>query len=146
MHAEFSRPSKPSKLPNSRIAAILRLAMNPRRWICVLLLLIVPLQVSWGAVSGYCKHESGTAAKHFGHHVHQHDASKSPDTATGDSGTANSIDPDCAGCHFNYSLVIPSIVNTAAIAFAGIAPPEHAARATSRADPPPERPQWPLAA
>lgn len=120
--------------------------MNPRRWIVTLLLLIAPLQFSWGAISGYCRHENGAAAKHFGHHTHQHDASKSAGIPADDSTTANSIDPDCAGCHANGALLIPCTASLDPLGFAGVAPSEHAARATSRADPPPERPQWPLSA
>lgn len=120
--------------------------MNPHRWICALLLLIAPLQFSWGAISSYCKHVSSASAKHFGHQAHQHDASMSADIAADDSTTANSVDPDCAGCHVNCTLVIHSISHIAAIAFAGVAPSDHKARAASRADPPPERPQWHLSA
>ena len=45
-----------------------------RRWLATLLLVLLPFQFSWAAVGGYCQHETGAAAKHFGHHNHQHQA------------------------------------------------------------------------
>jgi flagellar capping protein FliD len=43
-----------------------------RRFLLIFLVVMMPLQLSWAAVSSYCQHESGTASKHFGHHEHQH--------------------------------------------------------------------------
>nr|ART41037.1 L611 [uncultured bacterium] len=45
-----------------------------RRWLSILLLVFLPFQFSWAAVAGYCQHETGAAAQHFGHHDHQHQA------------------------------------------------------------------------
>lgn len=111
------------------------------RWRLVIFLLafVLPLQFSWSAVSGYCQHESGTRAKHFGHHEHVHkaDTHKSADAKT-------SSDADCGTCNgLGTSFVIgsqaalPSLDSSAAPV---AAPPR---------DPPslppdsPYRPQWP---
>jgi len=69
-----------------------------RRWLPILLLALLPLQLSWAAVSVYCQHETGAAAQHLGHHEHQHHAdakAKSDSKAT----TQGAIDADCPTCH-----------------------------------------------
>jgi hypothetical protein len=45
-----------------------------RRWLAILLVVFLPLQVSWAAVADYCSHEHGKAAQHFGHHDDEHEA------------------------------------------------------------------------
>ncbi|MFM2066152.1 MAG: hypothetical protein RLZZ584_1061 [Pseudomonadota bacterium] len=46
------------------------------RLIVRLLLLLLPMQLSWGVAAAYCGHEAAgsAAAAHFGHHVHVHQA------------------------------------------------------------------------
>jgi hypothetical protein len=39
-----------------------------RRWLSILILVFLPFQFTWAAVGGYCQHETGAAAQHFGHH------------------------------------------------------------------------------
>lgn len=38
-----------------------------KRWLFILLMLALPLQLSFAAVASYCGHEEGAAAQHFGH-------------------------------------------------------------------------------
>mgnify|MGYP006898455926 CR=1 FL=1 len=45
-----------------------------RRFLILVMLCLLPLQVSWAAVSDYCGHEQEKAAQHFGHHDHDHKA------------------------------------------------------------------------
>lgn len=45
-----------------------------RRWLALLLLCLLPFQVSWAAVADYCSHEHGQAARHFGHHSDEYEA------------------------------------------------------------------------
>lgn len=73
-------------------------AMNLRRALLVLLLLLMPLQFSWAVVSNYCQHESGQTAAHFGHHPHQH---QDEDGAPAVSKLAGA-DPDCGSCHSGF--------------------------------------------
>lgn len=47
-----------------------------RKWLTILLLIFMPLQFSWAALSTYCQHESDTTTTHIGHHDHQHKKSK----------------------------------------------------------------------
>lgn len=111
-----------------------------RKWLAIFLLVFMPQQLSWAAMAGYCQHESGAAAKHFGHHDHQHKAVDGED-ASPDSNKYGS-DPDCAACHagctcaladsFTIFLVVGSSLDTA----------DYRARLTSPPFERLERPQW----
>jgi hypothetical protein len=69
-----------------------------KRLLLIFLLTALPLQMSWAAVSMYCQHESGAAAKHFGHHEHKHQA-KADDQQKNKSPLTN--DADCGFCQFS---------------------------------------------
>jgi hypothetical protein len=69
-----------------------------RRWFSIFLLALLPLQLSWAAVSVYCQHETGAAAQHFGHHEHQHHADDDSKDNNG-SKTLGAVDSDCPVCH-----------------------------------------------
>jgi hypothetical protein len=78
------------------------------RVLALLFLFIVPLQMSYAAVSAYCEHEARAAQnEHVGHHAHQHH--ESPD---GNDKYSGKLDPDCAQCHF----VQLSVLTAASIA------------------------------
>lgn len=49
-----------------------------RRFLLLLMLCLLPLQVSWAIMAGYCSHEHGPA-HHFGHHDQHKAASDIPD-------------------------------------------------------------------
>jgi hypothetical protein len=122
-----------------------------RRWLAILLLVVLPTQMSWAAVAAYCAHESGAAADHVGHHDHAAHAHASspldaPDASSNDVDTASGADADCGHCHGqitgmlwseeNPALKRPPSAPGAAVEFPCAA---HAAAQ-------PERPQWrPLA-
>lgn len=78
-----------------------------RRWFAILLLVLLPTQMTWAVVVDYCAHESGMAAGHLGHHDHPaHDddwmLSDAPHTPiSGDDATAG-ISHDCGHCHGHY--------------------------------------------
>ena len=51
-----------------------------KRLFLIILLAVLPLQISWAAVAVYCGHEQGKAGQHFGHHDDEHKAfSAKPD-------------------------------------------------------------------
>lgn len=79
--------------------------IEPMKRLALLLVLIVlPLQATWAAVSAYCTHENGVSSQHFGHHFHKHRASAS-DLSGGDPSRGNSgPDNDCGFCHLNLKL------------------------------------------
>lgn len=70
-----------------------------RRALLICLMLLLPLQWSWAAVSGICRHEPTSQTPHLGHHDHRHvDA----DLATGD-GAPGADHADCAACHLAFA-------------------------------------------
>jgi len=74
-----------------------------RRLFVILLMIVLPVQFAFAAASGYCGHESGTAAKHIGHHEHQH----SGQTQAKEAKAASLSHADCEMCHFGFS--VPSV-------------------------------------
>lgn len=51
-----------------------------RRLLVLLMLCLLPFQMSWAAVAEYCGHEQEKASQHFGHHDDEHKAfSAKPD-------------------------------------------------------------------
>lgn len=77
-----------------------------RRILLILLLAILPFQMSWATTAAYCQHEQGTAAQHFGHHEHRHQASAA-DAA--DKGSAKYHD-DCSYHHLSAAKSLCSAV------------------------------------
>lgn len=90
------------------------------RFILILLLAILPLQMSWGAVTSYCEHEQGKAAQHFGHHVHKHTASPA-DKQT--KSAKFKADTDCGYCHHAHQKVASTSAFTLAPAARTVPPP-----------------------
>lgn len=83
-----------------------------RRLVFILLLAILPIQFSWAAVTSYCRHETGSATKHFGHHQHQHravtgDVSKNPE-----AGSLTGTDNDCEICHLSAAQTILDVTGS----------------------------------
>ena len=77
-----------------------------RRFVFILLMAILPIQFSWAAVTSYCRHETGNASNHFGHHQHQHRAA--PDDASKDqkADVPAGADNDCGTCHLSGAQTI----------------------------------------
>ena len=73
-----------------------------RRFLLILLVLWMPLQIAWGAAASLCQHEAGASVSHLGHHTHQHPGKSAsthgesmPDTKSALGGE----DMDCGYCH-----------------------------------------------
>jgi hypothetical protein len=76
------------------------------RLLIVVLLWIVPLQMSYAAASSYCSSsEQGSVASHFGHHVHKHLPSGGADNNAGKLG----IDLDCGFCHLAGGHIVVGV-------------------------------------
>jgi hypothetical protein len=43
-----------------------------RRWLPILLFVLLPFQLSWATVGVYAQHESGFVRQQIGHHMHKH--------------------------------------------------------------------------
>ena len=112
-----------------------------RKLIAILLLSLMPLQACWATVSGYCQHERGAAARHLGHHEHQHhQKSAAHDQQAAASASA---DVDCGLCHagglvallpeLNLAAATPTLADLAApVDLPSLSPPLER----------PERPNW----
>lgn len=113
-----------------------------RRWLSILILVFLPFQFTWAAVAGYCKHETGAAAQHFGHHDHQHQADAdhagTPDAKT----LGGEIDNDCAACHAGCAAAIFSPVYLPTSSAASFAIPWLPGTLTAPPLAYPERPNW----
>ena len=71
-----------------------------RRYLLVLMMVLLPLQWSWAAAASVCAHESGKA-HHLGHHEYKHGAGSltgKSDTNKSDGASLGSH-PDCQVCH-----------------------------------------------
>jgi len=116
-----------------------------RRWLSILLLVFLPLQFSWAAVGVYCQHETGAAAKHFGHHDHQHKA----DASHGDKAdpkAAGGIDNDCGVCHAGCAAAIFGEIQISAPSYASAAVDDYRYGQNTSPHYQPERPNWELLA
>lgn len=117
-----------------------------RRLLVILMMVVLPLQLSWAAAAGYCQHESSSVASHFGHHVHKHLA-KSGDSKLGTSASKLVADDDCTVCHLGGVGIVSMVSFSFPVAIAtsdmagGIVP-----LLTSIRPERPERPKWTPAA
>ncbi len=66
-----------------------------RRWLSILLLIVLPLQFSWAVAATYCQHEADVN-QHFGHHGHKHHADGKKEAV---KASLSVVDNDCAVCH-----------------------------------------------
>lgn len=74
-----------------------------RRCLAILVLMLMPFQLGWAAVSAYCLHEAEAGASHLGHHAHQHSSETEP---APDGGLAGG-DFDCGFCHAAFVPALP---------------------------------------
>jgi len=82
-----------------------------RRWLVVIMLLVLPLQFAWAAAAPYCAHEAaGATSKHPGHHQHVHQGSGESTTEAGDDAVGSgSGHTDCASCHPAAAATLPLV-------------------------------------
>lgn len=111
-----------------------------RRFVAILMLVLLPLQVSWAAAAVYCQHETAAEAAHFGHHEHRHDGHAADGAA--DAKLPGAVDGDCSVCHAICAVAVfaasaPAVV-AADTAVAVPFPDPPASAPTAR----PERPNW----
>ena len=121
-----------------------------RRWLVILLLALLPLQFSWAAVAAYCGHETGRQAQHMGHHAHQHgdqaQALADLDSAPADQAAPAGFDLDCGHCHGAGASMPAPVGDLLRPAPAARTASAAEGRLRTRAQTPPERPQWPALA
>ncbi len=116
-----------------------------RRWLLVLLLVLLPLQLTWAAVGVYCTHERQPTAQHLGHHQHEHAASASGQAISTFVDVA-SVGHDCGVCHANCSVAFQTTSSLPNLNSVPIRSDIRLASYLTRYQDLPERPQWlPLA-
>lgn len=89
-----------------------------RRWLTILLLVLLPVQLSWAAAGSYCRHEGGPSARHIGHHDHQHQSGKlnaGQEDRADKNLSAGQLDDDCGVCQLSS---VQPVLPTHAVAFA----------------------------
>lgn len=122
-------------MPPGLAAARLRAV---RRWLSILLLVLLPLQFAWAQAADYDVRGSGSHEMHFGHHDHDH--GEPPDAPDGDAG--GSIDADGHHCHGQCSGM-PAPVSVVAAVVSSLSPDVRIdAHGDALAPPRSERPQW----
>lgn len=99
-----------------------------RRFIALLLLMLVPLQAAFGAAAGYCEDEKTEVTSHFGHHEHAGGEAEIEPSDDGNSTTA-----DCQICHLASAQAAVSLDGMPSATAAAHAP---APKAAARADHP----------
>ena len=115
------------------------------RRILYILLAVMAFQLSWNVVTGYCMHESGRAANHFGHHEHNISSDELTLAAKDKSGVSKKPTVHDAHCvsHANLAVVTPdltpllSIIDSTSMAVVDTVVSPASVFLT-----PPERPQW----
>ena len=114
-----------------------------RRWLSILLLVVMPLQLNWAAVAAYCAHEASPKATHFGHHEHEHGHQVSVAAALDASSPGVVI--DISDCHFHCPSVaaLPMLIAMAAVVAVGPRSAWQAGTVSAPVLAPPDRPQWP---
>ena len=85
-----------------------------RRWLTLVLLLLLPIQFTWAAAAPYCQHEQAADSFHLGHHVHEHLAAPAGALQGDDSqdlGAAQDgmlmVDNDCSYCQLSVAKAMP---------------------------------------
>ena len=118
--------------------------MAARRFI-YLVLTILALQLSWGAISAYCEHESGRAAQHFGHHSSDSDADKfafngkDKPSGTPKKTVMHSHCSSCAHAPLSFDALPATVAILKPVRVAPLSVSPHYSSSYSA---PPERPQW----
>lgn len=114
-----------------------------RRWLTILLLVMMPLQLGWAAIGSYCQHESGSQTKHFGHHAHQHTSQAGDEDDDGpDPQSGKNPHDDCNACISADVMPIFSAVALFDVRSLSTGETVFLAHPLSRPSSPPDRPAW----
>lgn len=120
-----------------------------RRYLAILLLVVLPVQFSWAMVGQYCAHETGAQSQHLGHHSHEHEqnvATAQPNAFNADEasgGALGGVHADCYSCHVSCGFAILTPLVYPEFPSASVRPngPSHAIGMHLAEQP--DRPQWP---
>ena len=79
-----------------------------RKLLALLVVLILPLQVTFAVAAEYCEVENNDTGRHFGHHAHSADLSKKESPSK-----KGKADSDCAFCHLGCAQLQVSTIPVA---------------------------------
>lgn len=113
-----------------------------RRWLCLFLLVFLPLQASWAAAGSYCQHESGADAQHFGHHEHHHQDKASQEGKAKPFKPGLAVDGDCDACHSCCGAILIESQALPKVALVPVVNGLNLQRLRSVISARPERPNW----
>ncbi|OYO32606.1 cation efflux protein, CzcI family [Janthinobacterium sp. PC23-8] len=115
-----------------------------KKFFLLLLLLVLPLQMSWAAASAYCLHEEGKAARHLGHHSHQHQADADTDKSEPGKDLKAKGQPhsDCHVCHGIGHAWLPPGASMPVFDSASMAVDSSSVLYVSHIPDGPKRPDW----
>lgn len=125
--------------PNPSNHGIVRIV---KKFLILVLMLLLPAQYSWSAAAAYCQHEKGSAF-HFGHHAHEH-KDKSDQKSGHDK--LKKVDTDCEYCHLFHhtglAVALPGLPPFEGADHAELAGLDFASYISKR----PPKPNWQLVA
>lgn len=117
-----------------------------RRWIALLLLVLLPLQFSWAALSTYGDNDAPATLHHPEHHAtakHSLTAANADLADTGNGTSAGALCIDCGHCHGSFSGLIAATLTLEQRLLAVSPTLVGDTRRVGHIPAPPERPQWP---
>ena len=78
-----------------------------RRLVMIFLLVLMPMQFTWAALSVYCPHETGAPERQVDEHNHQHHHEAGADQEDrNDPHATGNVDADPGACHAGQGAVI----------------------------------------
>lgn len=112
-----------------------------RSWLLVVLMMWMPLQLSWAATGSYCAHDQDATVQHLGHHAHQH---QSAEDAAANQSAAGTVSPDldCGTCHASCSMVLHAMPSSGCVQASSVVLPRPLPWSESLLIDRPDRPRW----
>ena len=113
-----------------------------KRFVLLMLLVVMPFQMAWAApTSNYCQREEGVAARHFGHHYHQHQGN-----GKFHGKVPGGVYDDCAYCHLGGVILPLALISLAPVSQSSMSFASLRETLSSLPAREPERPKWTFSA
>ena len=113
-----------------------------RRLVTIFLLVLMPMQLSWAALSVYCPHETGSPAQQVENHHHQHQTAAIQEDG-GDPHATGNVNADSGACHAGH---ITALFGSGRLPAVSVSSETYTAYQIQVPSPPhlpvPERPNW----
>jgi hypothetical protein len=87
-------------------AALQQTPSSMRRFLSIVLMLVLSLQATWSAAASVCRHDVAVEAPHFGHHAHADEAAPTHAVQSDDAAGVQIPHLDCVGCHGGLCAVL----------------------------------------